>query len=238
MISLYSFIAPPSPCGYLPLEHWSLEYEFFLVLPPADYMHRLKTGWRRFGHMVFRPRCPHCTRCQSLRVDAQAFEPNRAQRRVRKKNESALTLSIREPSVSPGKLRLYDRYHAFQTDFKGWPEHGPKDTEDYRQSFVDNPFPTEEWCYYLGSQLVGVGYVDALPEGLSAIYFFYEPELREWNLGTWNVLCLLEETRRRGLPHLYLGYHVEGCRSLEYKVTYRPNEVLGADGRWNRFASS
>jgi arginine-tRNA-protein transferase len=37
------------------------------------------------------------------------------------------------------------------------------------------------------------------------------------------------------LPHVYLGYHVAGCRSLEYKGRFRPNEVLGEDGEWHPF---
>lgn len=235
MVSLYTFIAPPSTCGYLPEQQWSLEYELIAAMSPADYMERMKTGWRRFGHMVFRPRCPRCSQCRSLRVDAARFELSRSQRRVRKKNEGDLTMQIRRPAATPDKLALYDRYHAFQADFKDWPVHAPKDPDDYRQSFVDNPFATEEWCYYLDGRLVGVGYVDVLPEGLSAIYFFYDPAERDRQLGTWNVLRLIEETHRRGLPYLYLGYYVDGCRSLEYKATFRPNQVLGPDGRWAAF---
>jgi arginyl-tRNA--protein-N-Asp/Glu arginylyltransferase len=235
MVSLYSFVAPPSPCGYLPEKQWSLEYELIAAMSPADYMRRLKEGWRRFGHMIFRPRCKECSQCRSLRVVVNRFEPNRSQRRVRTLNESDVRLSIHEPSVSFAKLDLYDRYHAFQADHKDWPIHAPKDPDDYRQSFVDNPFSTEEWRYTLGSELIGVGYVDVLPEGLSAIYFFYDPELRRRQLGTWNVLSLIEETRRRGLPHLYLGYYVSGCPSLEYKAMYRPNETIGLGGRWALF---
>ena len=33
-----------------------------------------------------------------------------------------------------------------------------------------------------------MSYVDVLPAGLSAIYFYYEPDLRHLSLGTWNVL--------------------------------------------------
>ena len=70
---------------------------------------------------------------------------------------------------------------------------------------------------------------------MSAIYFFYDPELRARSLGTFNVLCLLEECIVRGLTHLYLGYFVEGCRSLEYKANFKPNEVLRPDGQWHGF---
>ena len=235
MLSLYSFVAPPSPCGYLPGEQWSLEYELIASMSAADYLRRMKEGWRRFGHMIFRPRCKACSQCRSLRVVVDRFRPNRSQRRVRKLNEADVRLSIQAPSISSAKLQLYDRYHAFQTDHKDWPLHAPKDPDDYRQSFVDNPFPTEEWRYVLDGRLVGVGYVDVLPEGLSAIYFFYDPDARDRQLGTWNVLSLIEEARRRGLPHLYLGYYVAGCQSLEYKAAYRPNETIGAGGAWTAF---
>jgi arginine-tRNA-protein transferase len=100
---------------------------------------------------------------------------------------------------------------------------------------VDNPFRTEEWCYHLEGELIGVGYVDALPGGLSAVYFFYDPAHRQRSLGTWNVLNVLRETTRRGLPYTYLGYYVEGCPSMVYKARFAPNEILGPDGQWHPF---
>jgi arginine-tRNA-protein transferase len=235
MESLFRFVAPPSPCGYLPEQLWCLEYEHVASLSAAEYMQRLREGWRRFGHMMFRPQCPACSACRSLRVLADRFRPSRSQRRARKANEADVQLRIDRPHVTRAKLALYDRYHAFQADLKGWPQHPAKDPDSYADSFVYNPFPVEEWCYYVGKRLVGVGYVDALPAGLSAIYFFYEPEERDRSLGTWNVMRVIEEAAARRLPHVYLGYHVAGCRSLEYKASFAPNEVLGADGKWRPF---
>ncbi len=150
-------------------------------------------------------------------------------------NEGEVTLVIGTPSVSRSKLDLYDRFHQAQHENKGWPAHGPETSAAYADSFVDNPVPTEEWCYYLGQKLIGVGYVDVVPDGLSAIYFFHDPEQRDRSLGTYNVLSVLREAGRRALPHVYLGYFVEGCRSLEYKSRFRPNEVLHPDGEWRAF---
>jgi arginine-tRNA-protein transferase len=235
MNSLYRYVAPPGPCGYLPDELWSLEYEIVVDLSAAEYFERMRQGWRRFGSMLFRPRCRACRACQSLRVHAGRFRPNRSQRRARRANENEVDLVIGRPAVNRAKLDLYDRYHAFQADAKDWPPHPVKDAASYASSFVHNPFTTEEWCYYLGGELLGVGYVDALPGGLSAIYFFYDPEERKRAPGTWNVLRLLEETAARGLPHLYLGYYVRGCASLSYKAMYTPNQLLGPDGDWHDF---
>jgi arginine-tRNA-protein transferase len=232
MESLCRFIAPPSRCGYLPDQVWSLEYDVVANATPADYLQRMVGGWRRFGDTLFRPQCASCRRCQSLRVIVDQFQPNRSQRRTRARNEDVVRLRRGAPAVSRSKLNLYDRYHAFQAGCKGWPQHPVKDAASYAHSFVNNPFPTEEWSYFLGDKLVGVGYVDHLPGALSAIYFFYDPDERWRSLGNWNVLCILEEARRRRLPHVYLGYYVRGCGSMAYKAGFRPHQLLGPDGVW------
>jgi arginine-tRNA-protein transferase len=246
MESLFRYVAEPSRCGYLHDQQWSLEYEYVGAMTAAEYLERMLAGWRRFGAMLFRPACTSCTACRPLRIVADRFRPNRAQRRVRAANQDAVTLRVGRPNVTRGKLALYDRYHAFQSDAKGWPQHPAKDASSYADSFVHHPFAVEEWCYYLGDRLVGVGYVDHLPDhaaagspcdagGLSAIYFFYEPAERDRSLGTWNVLRLIEEAARRGLPYVYLGYYVAGCPSMEYKPRFSPNQVRGPDGTWRDF---
>ncbi|HKB35782.1 MAG TPA: arginyltransferase [Gemmataceae bacterium] len=234
MESLFTFVAPPDRCGYLPDQLWSLQYEYVAAMTPEEYRQRLLAGWRHFGSMLFRPRCPRCTACRSLRILVDRFHPDRSQRRARKANED-LRLVIGAPSVSDEKLDLYDRYHTFQAGHRGWPAHAPKEPESYLDSFVNNPFPVREWCYYLGDKLLGVGYADDLPGCLSAIYFFYDPEQRDRSLGTFNVLCLIEHARRRRLEHVYLGYYVAGCLSMEYKPRFRPNQLLGTDGQWQDY---
>jgi arginyl-tRNA--protein-N-Asp/Glu arginylyltransferase len=234
MIRLHQITTPPGQCGYLPDQVWNLQYLFVAAASAAEYQDYLKRGWRRFGRAFFHPVCKKCHQCRTLRVPVATFRPDRSQRRASKANAD-VELVIGEPDVTDEKLRLYDRFHEFQSDEKGWPAHGPKDPRDYADSFVDNPFPTEEWCYYVGGRLVGVGYVDVTPAALSAIYYFYDPDERDRSLGTYNVLRIIDAAARRGLAHVYLGYFVEGCRSLEYKGRFRPNEVLGPEGDWVPF---
>jgi arginine-tRNA-protein transferase len=159
------------------------------------------------------------------------FKPRASQQRAWKKNHAGVTLRIGTPSVSSEKLDLFARFHRYGHEAKGW----PAETGEDLGQLLENPFPTEEWCYYVGNRLIGVGYVDALSAGLSAIYFYYDPNERDRSLGTYNVLSILTSARERGLPHVYLGYYVEGCRSLEYKGRFRPNEVLSGDGTWEPF---
>lgn len=211
-----------------------MEYVYVAELSPDEYAARMLAGWRRFGHMIFRPRCQHCSACRSLRVDVERFRPDRGQRRVRKTNEGVVSLQIGAPRVSSSRLDLYRRFHEHRVRSRGWDEH-EDDPMSYHESFISNPFPTEEWAYYLGSNLIGLGIVDALPIGLSAIYFVHDPEHSRRSPGVWNILSLIDEARRRGLSHLYLGYWVPDCLSLAYKARFRPYDILGQDGRWHPF---
>lgn len=235
MKTTYRFVGSTEPCGYLPDQQARLEYEHVASLSPEEYSQRLLDGWRRFGHTLFRPRCPSCSACQSLRVEVGGFRPSRSQRRVSGANEGVVRLSIGAPELTPEKLGLYHRFHAYRSITRGWSWH-VEDPVSYHETFVVNPFATEEWLYALDGRLVGVGYVDALPVGLSAIYFSYEPAQKARGLGTWNVLCLIEEARRRGLPHVYLGYHVADCVSLAYKARFRPFELLEREQTWRAIA--
>lgn len=209
-----------------------LEYVDCSQLTAEEYGYLLEQGWRRFGRSLFRPRCPFCTSCWSLRVIVEDFSMDRSQRRNARDNQGRVRLQIGTPSVSSQKLFLHDAFHSHQSEEIGWPKFPPKDVESYQSSFVNNPIPTEEWCYYDQEKLIGVGYVDVVPQGLSAIYYFHDPDYRDWGLGTWNVLKVIEEAGQRQLPFVYLGYYVSGCRSLEYKGKFRPNEVLDPVGLW------
>jgi len=230
--SRLAFLSPPSPCEYLPDRDWQLHYEVVRRATPAEYMERLEHGWRRFGRVLFRPSCPSCQMCWSLRVPVDRFRPSRSQRRAWNVNQRDVTIRIAAPTATFAKIDLFERYHEHQHAFKQWP---PTEAHGLER-FTDNPFRTEEWCYHVGDRLVAVGYVDVLPGGLSAIYFYYDPQERHRSLGTFNILAILEAARHRNLPHVYLGYYVEGCRSLEYKARFRPNEVLKGDD-WRALVS-
>ncbi len=83
-----------------------------------------------------------------------------------------------------------------------------------------------------GRCLVGVGYVDDLPVGPSAITFIHDPGYRDRSLGTYNVLALIDHARALGQPHVYLGYHIAACPSMAYKARFTPNQTLHPDGQW------
>jgi len=230
MKTIVRWTEPPGPCDNGPDHICQTEYLVVATMEPDEYMVHLLAGWRRFGHTLFRQKCSGRDACRSLRVDTASFRLDRSQRRTRTANERGIRLRISDPEASPFKVDLLDRFLADRSKSRGWSPCEPGDAAEFASRFVVNPFPTQEWCYFLDDVLIGVGYVDELAGGLSAIYFAREPAHRNRSLGTWNVLCLLERARALGLPHVYLGYHALGCPSLQYKGRFRPNQSLDSDG--------
>jgi arginine-tRNA-protein transferase len=76
-------------------------------------------------------------------------------------------------------------------------------------------------------ELLGVALTDVLPDGLSMVYSFYDPDEGARSLGTYMILDHIARAKALGLPHLYLGYWVEGSRKMDYKARYLPQERLG-----------
>ncbi len=74
--------------------------------------------------------------------------------------------------------------------------------------------------------------MDVLKDGLSGIYFFYDPSYKDRQLGTWILISMIKHAAERGMPYAYLGYFVKGCTSMEYKGHYKPSEILYPDGTW------
>lgn len=47
MITLETYTSPPSECGYLPEQLWSLHYEIVEEMTAEEYGQKLQAGWRR-----------------------------------------------------------------------------------------------------------------------------------------------------------------------------------------------
>lgn len=217
-------------CSYLPGRTARMRYRLMPDCPPATYEKLVSRGWRRFGATLFRPACRGCEECLSLRLDVEEFEPSRSQRRTLRKNED-LTIVLRQASISREHLDLYDRYHADMTERRGWEEKF-LDAEGYHSTFVAGGESfAHELLYFHEERLLGVALVDILPSSLSAVYCYYDPDERQRGIGVFSVLAQVELARQHGIPHVYLGYWIEGNRSMAYKSRYRPHQILSGRPR-------
>ncbi len=185
----------------------------------------MERGYRRFGEYFFAPVCKDCKACKSIRQDVNAFSPTRSQKRILAKNQNTqVTLST--PSLSEAKLELYNRYHFVMSKKKQW-KYKSSDEVYYRETFVDGAMNFGyELCYYAGEKLIGVGYMDVLDAGVSAIYFFYDHEFSHLSLGVFNILMHMKLAKACHIPYFYPGYWINQHHSLGYKSNFKPFEVL------------
>jgi arginine-tRNA-protein transferase len=223
--------SPPAPCPYLAGRDSRLVALRPNRLTPRLYELFLELNFRRLQDLVYRPQCEGCHECRQLRVEVAAFEPSRSQRRCLKRNADVSATSGR-PAPSPEKHALYRRYLEARHDGKMSGSYG-----EYLEFLHEAPAFTEEVEFRAGERLLGVGIFDATPQALSAVYFYFDPELEWRSPGTLNVLWLVEEARRRALRFLYLGYFVAGSRSMAYKAGFGPHQLLADDGRFREGAS-
>lgn len=223
------FSTPPHPCSYLEeRQAQTLFADPEIAFSDSLYQQLLERGFRRSGAHLYRPRCPDCSACVSLRVPIDRWRPRRSQRRAWNQVANDLEVRALPPIFDPAHFALYHRYIDAR--------HGDGD--------MANPSPdsylrflSSNWCttrfveFRLCQRLLAVAVTDYLPAGLSAVYSFYEPQLERYSPGVVTVLWQLQEAARLKLPHLYLGYWIKDCRKMAYKRSYRPNQGY-IEERW------
>lgn len=222
------YATQPHPCSYLPDEQATT-----LFLDPSQpmdtqvYAELSALGFRRSGDHLYRPHCQNCNACIPARIPAELFSANRQQRRIVKRN---LDLVVHQviPAFTEEYYELYVRYieqrHADGDMF-------PPSREQFSTFLVrDLPF-SRFYEFRLAGQLLAIAVTDLLPNGLSAVYTFYDPEEQQRSLGRFAILWQIAETKRLDLESLYLGYWIKNCRKMNYKTQYRPIELF-VNQRW------
>ncbi len=215
-------------CSYLDNQQQTTLYKVIDNCSAAYCQELIERGYRRFGKMYFRPDCATCDECKSIKIDVEKFKFSKSQRRVIKK-ASKIKSYIQRPSMSKTHLELFEKYHLYMKDKKGW-EHNPTTVQGYYGSFVDahNDFGYEI-LYYIDDILIGVDLIDVLQDGISSIYFYYDPDYIQYSLGKLSLYNQIMYAKNSNKKWIYLGYYVEGCPSLSYKSHYKP--YLTLDGK-------
>ncbi len=199
-------------------------------LRPDEFSHRLEEGDRRQGVLLYRPNCPTCQACEAIRMDVEAFEPNKTQRRVFRRGEAIIHTQIGRPTVTAEKVALYNR-HKIERDLLIGNE--LVDADSYEQFLVETCTDTLELTYHSAGRLIGVAIADRASDALSAVYCFYDAHYARLSPGTYSILKQIALCRLWGLRYLYLGLYVADCTSMKYKADYLPHERLMGGG-WRR----
>jgi arginine-tRNA-protein transferase len=225
---LQFYATAPYGCSYLPgrVARSQVATPTHLI-DAATYGDLVKIGFRRSGVFTYRPWCDNCRECVPVRLPAAAFAPNRSQRRAWKRHA---TLAAHERP-----LLFREEHYALYQSYQHARHAGGGMDNDSREQYAHFLLQT-----HVDSRLVEfreddalrmVSIVDRLDDGLSSVYTFYDPDFAEGGLGTYAILWQIEQCRRLGLAHLYLGYWIRHSRKMAYKARFHPLEAL-VDGIW------
>lgn len=233
------YLTAPSLCPYLPDRQERKVFTHLIGGRAVALNDQLTlSGFRRSQTIAYRPACEHCRACVSVRVKVDEFRASRNLRRVLDHNRHLVGTVVRaEPSSE--QYSLFRRYLDSRHGDGGMAD---MTVLDYSMMVEDSHVESRIVEYRERSeatrgsaehQLVAACLIDLLADGLSMVYSFFAPSLAQRSLGTFMILDHIERARRLGLPHVYLGYWVEGSQKMAYKARFRPQERLGMHG-WER----
>lgn len=233
------YLTSPAPCPYLPARAERKVFTHLIGLrAPALNDALTQSGFRRSQTIAYRPACENCRACVSVRVKVAEFEPNRACRRIGRRNAD-ISGEARPARASPEQYELFRRYVGARHADGGMAD---MSLIDYQMMIEDSHVDTRLVEYRLpagatggdADRLIACCLTDRLADGLSMVYSFYDPDFERHSLGAFMILDHMRRAQAAELEYLYLGYWVEGSRKMDYKARFLPQERLLPEG-WTRF---
>ncbi|MCG3728244.1 arginyltransferase [Vibrio cincinnatiensis] len=214
------------PCSYLPERMERVAVALDPTMKNSEhYEQLLANGFRRSGDIIYRPYCDHCSACQPLRVSVHDFFPSKSQKRLLNK---AHTIQWQlKPIMDDNWFPLYARY--IEARHKEGNMYPPR--KDEFDNFAHSDWLETQYLHiYVCNRLVAIAITDILPNSASAFYTFFDPD-SPLSLGTLAVLIQLKLCKRMEKQWLYLGYQIDECPAMNYKVRFQPNQKL-VKQRW------
>ena len=225
------YLSKPERCGYLSdKKALNLFADPSRPMSAEEYGVLIRSGFRRSGEFVYRPHCNGCSACIPARVPVDQFNPNRSQRRNRKRNQD-LTATRVPAEFNAQHFAIYSRYQDHRHPNSSMAN---ASEDDYMRFLTANWSDTRFVEFAVGEQLIGVAVYDVLRDGLSAVYTFFDPDIDKRAPGKYAILWQIEEAKRLRLRNLYLGYWIQACEKMRYKADYQPIEIYQNE-RWQNF---
>ena len=177
-----------------------------------SYTWLMEQGFRRSGEQIYRPHCPSCKKCESIRVLVEQFSLSKSQKRLVKR-----TTNFKVHRSSEMKSIYYPLYEQYINTIHHDGSMFPATLKQYN-SFLTNDITEQLFIEtWHEEKLISVAVTDCLENALSAVYTFYHPDYRRFGLGTLSILNQIKLTQELNKPFLYLGYQIDDCQKMNYK---------------------
>ena len=216
------FASTPEPCSYLEdRKSVSAFANPHMDMDMGTYNELIRHGFRRSGGYIYRPHCPHCQECISVRVPVKNHRFSRNEKRVLRRNSDIRI------SITPGRFRdeHFDLYRRYISSRHNEGSMANPSKSDYHRFLICDWTDTLFFEYRLNRILIAVAVCDITDSGLSAVYTFFDPDYADRSPGHFAILNQIEESRSRDLEYLYLGYWIRNCSKMSYKRRYKPLEA-------------
>ena len=182
-----------------------------------------------------------CANCIPIRLVAAAYPSSGKRAKKLKQLNGDLIVTLAEAAYKEEYLRLYEKYVRER--------HGESkaSVEESYKSLISSPMAAISEYRNPGGILVGIGFLDLLPQGLSSVYFAFDPGESKRSLGAYSIYAEAELSLRLGKKYYYLGFWVPGAKKMDYKADFPPfqlafppgakSEENGESPHWEEFSS-
>lgn len=209
------------------------------------FSYLMKLGFRRDGNILYKDACENCKECTPIRLRPENFIMSKSQKKVWNNNQDieVTVTGILGTGKNPGNEAFVSEEKAFMLREYDFYHNGNR--PDYiKLSIEESSFMLEKMNsgysgvlnmeYSLDGKLIAVGILDyGLDannhiECLSSNYFYYDTsdEILKRSIGVFSVLKEIEFCNRFNIPYYYLGLYLPNCRKMNYKIKYKPYELL------------
>jgi arginine-tRNA-protein transferase len=223
-------------CQYLRNKNWRLKLKECneRQFAPSEIDNDLKKGWALLSSVNMRPNCQSCTACKPYRLKVNEFKLSKSFKRVLKKCKD-IKVVVKDIKYYDECFDLYFKHSSWRSETRNWDEKYP-DRHHFLINFVNGPKCLKQIHFYLNNKLVCVNYLVVTKTTCYSMYTYYDPDYLEYSLGTFAILNGIQHCKDLNFKHLYMGFYIEGCQSLNYKDRFQPSEIYTfATKKWTDY---